>query len=312
MYHWSTDAFPEELAYDVWSAELESSTIPWTTAKKQRPGFSAQYTGLSLGTQNIMSTRLASFSGSRRWREVRKSEGAYVSIQFMLSGRENVAYFDNREHLISGDAYIWDSEEEFSFEATEQLETVSLRLPRKDFFLQCDEGRIERRKVRFDNGLAAVLYRTVLAAFHEHNALSGSEKDLLEQTILPLATRTFGTSGNCNSTKGPSELFRRIVDYVEVNLGDQKLSVPGVAETMGISVRYLHALFAKNQITFSGYLRLRRVERAKKELLDPRNKSSITMIAYRNGFGESSHFSRVFKGVTGLSPREYRKLRAEN
>ncbi len=313
MYHWSTDTFPASQAYDAWCAELETSTIPWLTGVEAAPAFSAQYTGISLGTQNVMKTQLSCFDGKRKQREISRSDGGYVSVQFTLAGRENVSYFDNREQLQAGQAYIWDSEEEFTFEVTEELETLSLRLPRQDFLVQSDGGVISRRKIRFDTGIGAVLYRTVLAAFQENEALPGGHADLLEQAILPLASAAFATSATDILQDGArTSLFRRLLNYIDCNLADHTLSVESVAGEMGISRRYLHTLFASNSMTFSGYLRSRRAERAKRELMDRGNKSTITMIAYRNGFGGSSHFSRVFKGINGVSPREFRKMVSEN
>jgi AraC-like DNA-binding protein len=39
------------------------------------------------------------------------------------------------------------------------------------------------------------------------------------------------------------------------------------------------------------------------------NNKSITDIAFETGFGSSQYFARVFKGLVGMTPSEYRHQR---
>jgi AraC-like DNA-binding protein len=55
------------------------------------------------------------------------------------------------------------------------------------------------------------------------------------------------------------------------------------------------------------WIRRRRLDHCKRELLDPRNAGeSISTIAARWGLADSSHFSRLFRTTYGMSPREFR------
>jgi len=50
-----------------------------------------------------------------------------------------------------------------------------------------------------------------------------------------------------------------------------------------------------------------RVDRVKKELLDPNNEHlSLVAIAYDCGFNSKATFNRVFKKYTGVSPSQYK------
>ena len=57
--------------------------------------------------------------------------------------------------------------------------------------------------------------------------------------------------------------------------------------------------------TFSSYLNMLRIEKAKELLL--KSDMSITVIAFDIGYNDSNYFSTVFKNIEGISPREYRK-----
>jgi len=67
----------------------------------------------------------------------------------------------------------------------------------------------------------------------------------------------------------------------------------------------VHRVFESDSESLSGYVRARRLARARQELATHRS-LPISTIARRLGFTDSSHFTRAFKDRYGLSPREYR------
>lgn len=102
-------------------------------------------------------------------------------------------------------------------------------------------------------------------------------------------------------------LLERIFQTIEMRLSDPELSHQQVASEHGISPRYLQKLFEAEGSTVTDWIRRRRLDRCKRELLDPRNAGeSISRIAGRWGLADSSHFSRLFRAAYGRSPREFR------
>ena len=57
-------------------------------------------------------------------------------------------------------------------------------------------------------------------------------------------------------------------------------------------------------MTFSRYLNTVRLEHAISMLQDPTQKLSVTEVASRCGFDTIRHFNRVFRDITGMTPRE--------
>lgn len=91
---------------------------------------------------------------------------------------------------------------------------------------------------------------------------------------------------------------------VQANLDDE-LSMGRVAKVVNVSAGYFSELFHKTTgLTFTEYVARVRVEKVKSLLANPR--LQITTIAYDTGFKSLSQFNRVFKRVSGVSPREYR------
>lgn len=92
-----------------------------------------------------------------------------------------------------------------------------------------------------------------------------------------------------------------IVQHIE-----EKLTLNEVAEALNISSNYLSVLFSKyNDIGFSDFVNQSKIEAAKKMMAGDGYK--IYEISDTLGFESSFYFSRVFKKVTGLSPRDYMK-----
>jgi AraC-like DNA-binding protein len=110
---------------------------------------------------------------------------------------------------------------------------------------------------------------------------------------------------------GPGALLSSLVRQLpgQDRLGDPELSPPTVAAAHHISVRYLHKLFAAQDATVAGFIRSRRLERSRRDLLDPaRSERPVSSIAARYGFAEPAHFSRTFRAAYGSPPGEYRRL----
>ena len=86
---------------------------------------------------------------------------------------------------------------------------------------------------------------------------------------------------------------------------DQPLTAPGLASRFGFSTSHFTSLFLQHTgHSPIDYLIRVRISRAC-SLLDMTS-LSIQEIAARTGYGDPYYFSRIFKKVTGLSPKSYR------
>ena len=104
-------------------------------------------------------------------------------------------------------------------------------------------------------------------------------------------------------------LLQRSHAFVEQRLGDPELTPATIAGAHYISVRYLYRLFEGEPAGVAGWVRQRRLERCRRDLLDPALAARpVSAIAARWGLANASHFSRAFRAAYGLSPVEYRAL----
>jgi AraC-like DNA-binding protein len=107
-------------------------------------------------------------------------------------------------------------------------------------------------------------------------------------------------------------LLLRIHAFIDQHLGDPELSPSVIAAAHHVSVRYLHKLFQEHDMTVAGWIRGRRLDRCRRDLVDPTLWARpVSAIAARWGFADSAHFSRVFRAAYGIPPREYRQRAAK-
>ncbi|WP_336758999.1 response regulator [Paenibacillus sp. USHLN196] len=97
----------------------------------------------------------------------------------------------------------------------------------------------------------------------------------------------------------------RVMQYIEMNYSST-CTLQAVAAHVHVTPNYLSHLFKKETGQgFSQYVSKRRIDKAK--LLLHSTRQSMADIAELTGFDNSSYFTTVFKQMTGVSPREYRK-----
>ena len=135
---------------------------------------------------------------------------------------------------------------------------------------------------------------------HSSVRLMHNLTDLLTTVLLEhLATLVPG-----GSRQG---LVLEITAYLHEHLGEPELSAETVASAHYISPRYLRKLFQEQQTKVSEWIRLRRLESCRRQLVDPLLADEpISSIAARWGFSDPAHFSRLFKSTYGRSPRQFR------
>jgi AraC-like DNA-binding protein len=168
-------------------------------------------------------------------------------------------------------------------------------------------------RVLAPGGFTEVFLRTLEAAARNIETFSEIEWAAVSQglaDLLPTFIRSPTTDAGGTATQ--AAILHRLCQTIERRLDDPDLTPARVAESEGISERYLQRLFEGSGSSFTHYLRERRLQRTSAELSNRAEAHySISEIAYRNGFSDSAHFSRAFRHRFGLSPREFRQQEIE-
>ena len=120
--------------------------------------------------------------------------------------------------------------------------------------------------------------------------------------------------GLCDTLKAKRITYKEhaianVQKYIQ-NHVDERLTLNEVAAVFGLSPNYLSVLFKKTCGTgFSEYITQMKISRAKTMLLEQDLK--VYEVADQLGFESAFYFSKVFKKVVGMSPREFAQQAAE-
>lgn len=235
----------------------------------------------------------------------------YYKVSLLLSG-SSILVQDGRELVMrAGDLSIYDTSRPYSLLFGEQFRNLIMMFP----------------KSRLELPIPVTEQLTAVSLSHEHPALAPVITAFLSQfpTLLqPLGSavqaKLAHTGLDLVSTmissildqdrvgRDPRQILQqKIYQYIESNLASPDLAPGAIAAAHYISTRHLHALFREANTTVSTWIRERRLERCRADLLDPvLSDRTISTIAARWGFTDAAHFSRVFKSTYGLSPSEIR------
>jgi two-component system response regulator YesN len=107
--------------------------------------------------------------------------------------------------------------------------------------------------------------------------------------------------------KQTSRHLSRAIEYVRQHYASD-LSLGAVADAVFVSKYYLSHLFQKEmKTTFSDYIRRVRIEMAKRFIKEDTS-AQIQNIAGSVGFNDANYFTKVFKKLSGVTPKEYQSF----
>lgn len=109
-----------------------------------------------------------------------------------------------------------------------------------------------------------------------------------------------------HSMKGCTETMGQILNYIDFHL-DEPLSLKEMAERFSLNPSYLSRLFKKELgRTLTDYINEQRVEKSLMYLTVTGLR--IQEVAARVGFIDENYFSRIFKKIKHMTPKEYRAI----
>jgi AraC-like DNA-binding protein/ligand-binding sensor protein len=175
------------------------------------------------------------------------------------------------------------------------------------FFKSPTEAQFERTASLLSQWDVAVRKDHLRDAFFRTRTVTPSQQEALVTMLTIFAQHLSMVGDQIAVWKGHAEpaIIARAKSYIAEHQSDD-LSLGRVAKAVNASSFYFCKLFKKSTgINFIDYVSRRRIDKAKNFLLNP--DCLISDIAFEVGFQSLTHFNRVFKKMTGVSPSQYRK-----
>jgi AraC-like DNA-binding protein len=197
--------------------------------------------------------------------------------------------------------------------ATASERSVAQMFPRALLALPHDEvARLGGVRISGRHGAGALFSsfaRQVVAHLDDYGVADGARlgTSMVDLFAAALAARLDGADRLPADTRQET-LRRRVHAFIEQRLADPALSPATVAAAHHVSVRYLYKFFEGRHRGVAGLIRERRLERSRRDLLDPALADRpVSAIAARWGLVDPAHFSRAFRAAYGVPPVEYRQ-----
>lgn len=275
--------------------------------------------GLDVDSENgdIVAELLAfDFAGARLWflgsnaqRAVRSEpvqrRSAPVAI-FLLEGVGKLSQ-DGREcELEPGSFAFVDAARPLKLEHPGTFRELYLQFPQKAFRAG-DFQKSVAVKMSARTSLDRPLYDCVRNVWDAAGDLKPEDHSAAISALISLASMTSAFRHGKAQASLPMRV-ERAMGFIEHRLGDERLSAQAVADSQGVSRRYLDELFLQSGHRIESWIWERRLQRAADELrVQRQNNRSLLQIALDLGFKDPSHFSRMFTRRHGVSPRQYRR-----
>lgn len=229
-------------------------------------------------------------------------------ISFQLENNCTVRQYGREALLTPGSFALYDSTAPYSLSFEENFHQFVVQMPRDVLARHLIEPeKYAAISVNASTGLGSVLKDFIFSLANELSSSEVAPSDVLSENLVSLIALSFSStvmqSGLAESDCVKDALIRRIKQFVESNLFDSTLNNNKVAESQGISIRYLHKLFQEKEESIHEMILNKRLSAAYELLSTNRStKPTIESVAYHVGFSGASHFSRAFKIRYGVCP----------
>lgn len=239
----------------------------------------------------------------------RGSETGYLKIVAPWQGSASVEQHSRQAGARSGGWVIYDTTGSYAIANPEHVEHLIVMLPKEQMVergVKLEE--LMARQVGAARGISRVALDTMRSTWQElpnmsEDAARGAGELIMQLVRLSLLE----LAGQATAVTQREALKDRILTYVARNLRDPQLSIDRIAQALNCSKRHLHNAFADGDETLASTILRLRLDACIRDLChDTQDARAITDIALSWGFNNLSHFSRVFREHTGVSPSEYR------
>jgi len=297
---------------DSWSEILATTHLAFDISATHRTPatFAGAVTRRAIDDLMLVDCAASPFRGRRTAAAVGSGGAAphenILGFQFVWKGVERVREGSRELMLTPGDIVLWDGLLPTDVEIVKPFYKRTLMFPRDRVLAVCPRLADSKALPPLDHsGPARLLVRYMNAIAVELPTLEPAASAAAATAALELLRAAVEPGLPTGRSAERAALRAEIRRYVRTHLQEPSLGPVSIARAFSISVRALHALFEDADASVAVLVRNERLARCLEDLRQ-RNGGSVTDIAFRWGFCDAAHFSRVFKREFGTTPSEVR------
>jgi len=297
----------------VWEQQVNTGVSLHFSFEFDNPkAFAGSITHRAVGELGLFGVACLRHTVHRRPDDLTVAADASFLLTLQLAGTKQLTQDGRATTLRAGEFALYDSERPLTLDVSDDYRSVNLRF-RKSAVGAHDAAafaHLVARRFSTEHGVAPVVWSAILSL----GSLTPAQQPagiLLAGNVLDMTATMLRAHAGIAGPPEPGDRLRRrqaVLAHIDQRLADPALRVDTIAAACFVSVRHLHALFHDSGHTVAGWIRHRRVEACKRDLVDPAARTvPVAAIGARWGFGDPSHFGQVFKAATGVTPAEFRR-----
>jgi AraC-like DNA-binding protein len=296
--------------FDYWHEMACQAMVPFECRPRDRSTFEGEVRSLPFGDASLT---LSSTSGVTTWRtakQIAQSKDT-VFICAQTAGATRINQNGRDAFLQCGDLTLVDNGVSSRFVSTIGSKKLIVEVSRRE--CEARLGHVAQwttRLISGSSGAGALVSNFVQLLPAQVPLLSEAAQSQIAHQLIDLVALALAEGDGNASAQSSTRLISllRLKSVVDANLTNAHVTCEELAAAAGISVRYANQLLDIEQTSLQRLLFSRRIAKCQEALADPTQTGrQISDIAYSWGFGDVSHFGRLFKNVTGMTPRTYRK-----
>ena len=312
-------AMPPATGMEQFDDLVNQTFCPMSCEHRQNPDkpFRGALAARQLGDVGFAVVKSSPLDVYRRRSHIGQFCDAAYLVKIQVEGEGVVRHRGLEAHLLPGDFTLCLSSEPYELHFPSDYAQVVLSVPEAlmEEFVSHPTRHLGMR-MDAQVGANGLFSQFVTSMASRMDRLDGDLAKRLQANVLDLLVTSLGCAResqrrdllNCGLK---AEYLQRIRYFIRRNLDNEHLGPDWIAEAMNISTRYLHMLFEAEELSVSRYIQRLRLEACRAALADPAfTDYSVSEIAYRSGFKDASHFSRVFKQEYGETPGRFRRNRS--
>ncbi len=309
---WSIDHAPIEGRIDATEAILKDSFQRWSLSSPAKPAaFQAKLRRHELAGASLVCTVTGACVEQSPPGHSSFDDEFCLGLQLNLSGRVQLQQWDTP--ICEGDMFLWRTDQRQDYEVLERTHSVSLMIPWQVMREHLPGRKHPPAASRIDShtGVGSLLSQHLMGLAKEIGAVPPSAHVALCRTVIGLLDIALPEPESATRFTAMAALRERVLAYIAQHFQEDDLSPARIAAAHGISLRYLHALFAQGDTTVVGHILESRLQACWRTLVDPVCRHlQVSAIAFHWGFNSTSHFCRAFKQRFGVSPSDARGMTA--
>jgi AraC-like DNA-binding protein len=311
------DDEPPRTRLDYFRHVVADTIVPFGLHIDAHRDLRAQILTGPVGSVHVTKVSAPPMAAYRTARLIRVSDPELFKIDVQVRGHTVFAQGDREAALAPGDFTLMDLSRPCRLaDLEDEHEVLAVKFPHAALPLRHNElARLTAVPMSGRDGLGAPissLARLMARKLEDYGPTEGTRlaAALMDLLVVALAERLDRLPALAPATRRRA-LLASVQCYIDQRLGDPALSPSAVAAAHHISLRQLYRLFDGRPMGVAGWIRQRRLERCRRDLLDPAFAHwPVSAIAVRWGLMDAAHFSRAFRAAYGLPPAEYRASRA--